>query len=125
YYFGNYQQDKLDKVFKKINNNKKLIKNAIENKAKIIICGNSYELFNNRFNVKDSINLFTAFNNNNFTKRRFSKFMKIREKNDDTLEKISSLNYVVQNENFKYKNLYCVKSQESVKIAIKRLKKTK
>ena len=69
YYFGNYKEDKLNTIKKKIINNKKSIKNAIEKGAKFIITGNSVSLFNNNFNIND-INLFNLYNEKDFKRKK-------------------------------------------------------
>ena len=61
YYFGNYTKEGLNIIRKKLLKNKRALKNAIEKGIKIIICGNSIEIFNNNFNTCD-INLFTCYN---------------------------------------------------------------
>ena len=69
YYCGNYSDDKIDLIKNKLLKNKKRIINAIENNAKFIVCGNSYDILNNSFNKSD-LNIYTAYNKKMFKKRR-------------------------------------------------------
>ena len=92
YYFGNYKENELEKIKRKITNNKKAIKKAVEKGVRIIIHGNSIELFNNSFNHKD-INLFTYANN----------------KKGKKIIKVNNLDKVITYPNFRYKNLICIK----------------
>lgn len=91
YYFGNYKDDFLDNIKKKINKNKKRIKNAVEKGTTIILHGNSVEIFNNSFKPKD-INLFTAY----------------KTKKKKTALQVNDLNKGISSLNFRYKNLICI-----------------
>lgn len=95
YYFGNYKKDKLKIIKNKIIKNKKRIINAVENGVKIIIHGNSLEIFNNSFKAKD-INLFTAYDKKRLIKK-------------NQFKNISNLSMGCDTLNFKYKNLTCFK----------------
>ncbi len=115
YYFGNYDVMYVDKIKKKINKNKKSIKNAVEKGIKFLITGNSTELFNNNFSYKD-INLFTSYNKKCFKKN------KIKDaKNKKRLIEYNNLNEI-DNENFKYKNLICIKNLSDIDKIIKMTK---
>ena len=103
YYFGNYKKDSLNIIKNKLLKNKRNIVNAIERNIKIIITGNSIELFNNTFKYND-LNLFTAYNKSN----------KFRILND--------LKRGLDTYNFKYKNLICF---NNIKLINKIIKKTK
>ena len=103
YYFGNYKKDSLNIIKEKLLKNKRNIINAIERNIKIIITGNSIDLFNNTFKYKD-INLFTAYDKS----KRF-KLLNDLKKGLDTY-------------NFKYKNLICF---NDIKLINKLIKKTK
>ena len=103
YYFGNYKKDSLNIIKEKLLKNKRNIINAIERNIKIIITGNSIDLFNNTFKYKD-INLFTAYDKS----KRF-KLLNDLKKGLDTY-------------NFKYKKLICF---NNIKLINKIIKKTK
>ncbi len=101
YYFGNYKKDSLNIIKDKLLKNKRNIINAIERNIKIIITGNSIDLFNNTFKYKD-INLFTAYNKSN----------KFRILND--------LKKGLDTYNFKYKNLICFNDIKLINKIIKK-----
>lgn len=122
YYFGNYKKDKLELIKNKILKNKKSLIKAIENNVKIIICGNSYELFNNNFNHKD-LNLFTVYNPKMF-KKRIKKIKVKKDCNDNSIKRVDSLNKAIDSNNFKYKNLLCVKDPYLIDKIIKKQSKT-
>ena len=105
YFFGNYDDNVLDTIKKKINNNKRNILKAVERGIKFIIYGNSIELFNNSFKSSD-INLFTSYNKKN-------KFVVI----DDIKKGINTYN-------FRYKNLICISDLKSFKKYKKKTKHT-
>lgn len=111
YYFGNYKEDKLDIIKKKIINNKKNIKKAIENNIKFIITGNSIELFNNNFSVSD-INLFNFYNEKSF-KRKKNKLKFRKEKPSNKLLLFKNLNSI-SSDNFRYKNLICISNINAI-----------
>lgn len=90
YYFGNYKNEELDKIKKKLIKNKKRIINAVEKNVKFIICGNSIELFNNNFK-QNELNLYTNYFN----------------KKDKKIKHISNLKHGINAENFRYKNMIC------------------
>lgn len=122
YYFGNYTKEGLDIVKKKLLRNKKTIIKAIENNIKIIVCGNSIELFNNNFN-NNNLNLYTNYNPRSF-KKRFNK-LKIKNKtNNLSIKNVYSLDKVIEASNFKYKNFLCISDEVYIDKIIKR-KKTK
>ena len=106
YYFGNYKENKIDDIKKKILKNKKRIINAIERNVTFIIHGNSIDLFNNTFK-KEDMNLFTAYDKKSFN-ITFKK-LKLRKKENKNLIKIDDLKKGVDTLNFKYKNLLCFK----------------
>lgn len=115
YYFGNYNTIYVDKIKKKINKNKKNIRNAVEKGIKFLITGNSTELFNNNFSSKD-INLFTCYNKKCFKKNKIK-----NAKNKKRLIEYNNLNKI-DNENFKYKNLICIKNLSDINKIIKMTK---
>lgn len=117
YYFGNYDEDKLTLINDKLIKNKKSLIKAIENNIKFIICGNSYELFNNLFNHKN-LNIFTAYNSKEF-KCKFKKIRFKKEKYNNSLKIVDNLKKPIDNENFKYKNFLCIKDPNLIEKIIK------
>lgn len=109
YYFGNYKDEKLDTIRKKVNKNKKRIINAIENGAKFIIYGNSINIFNNSFN-HNNINLFTSYNKNGF-KNKFGKLIIKKKYKNKNIEIVNNIKNCITSENFRYKNLICIKKE--------------
>lgn len=109
YYFGNYKDEKLDTIRKKVNKNKKRIINAIENGAKFIIYGNSINIFNNSFN-HNNINLFTSYNKNGF-KNKFGKLIIKKKYKNKNIEIVNNIKKCITSENFRYKNLICIKKE--------------
>ena len=108
YYFGNYTKEGLDIIRKKLLKNKKTIKNAIEKGIKIIISGNSVEIFNNNFNTND-INLFTSYNDDLFKyKRKGIRFNNINKKS--RIKNILDLKKPVNTGSFRYKNMICTEN---------------
>lgn len=95
YYFGNYDETKIEEIKDKIKKNKKRIISAIENGTKFIIHGNSIDIFNNSFK-SDDINLFTAYDKKSFL-------------NKNKPKEINNLQVGINTLNFKYKNLICFK----------------
>ena len=104
YYFGNYDKDMISFIKNKINNNKNNIRNAVEKGVKFIITGNSYDLFNNTFKCSN-INLFNAYNKKMFKRKRIK-----LKKTSKRIKEYNNL-YNIDNENFKYKNLICIKNK--------------
>ena len=108
YYFGNYTNEGLKTIKQKLLKNKNALKRAIENNIKFIISGNSTELFNNSFNHND-LNIYTCYNEKSFKSKikgiRFSHF-----KNNNKLKYINNINKTIDSENFRYKNLICIKN---------------
>lgn len=108
YYFGNYTNEGLNIIKQKLLKNKNALKRAIENNIKFIISGNSTELFNNTFNHKD-LNIYTCYNEKNFKNKikgiRFNRFKK-----NNKLKYIDNINKTIDSENFRYKNLICIKN---------------
>ncbi len=125
YYFGNYQQDKLKYIRKKLIRNYKNIKRAVERKTKIIITGNSCNLFNSTFKSGSSISLFVAYDPKRFKRAKLSRFIRINQVRKTEIKKIGSLNGVISSENFFYKNLYYIDDSKNVIDVIKKLKKAK
>jgi len=119
YYFGNYKEDKLNTIKKKIINNKKSIKNAIEKGAKFIITGNSVSLFNNNFNIND-INLFNLYNEKDF-KRKNNKLRYKKKKKNNKIYLFNNLNSISY-DNFRYKNLICISNINNINNVIKKVK---
>lgn len=109
YYFGNYKDEKLDTIRKKVNKNKKRIINAIENGTKFIIYGNSINIFNNSFNHKN-INLFTSYSKNEF-KNKFGKLIIKKKYKNKNIEIVNNISKCITSENFRYKNLICIKKE--------------
>lgn len=109
YYFGNYKEEKLDIIRKKVNKNKKRIINAIENGTKFIIYGNSINIFNNSFN-HNNINLFTSYNKNKF-KNKFGKLIIKKKYKNNNIAIIDNIKNCITTENFRYKNLICIKKE--------------
>lgn len=91
YYFGNYKKEEIDKINKKLLRNKKRIINAIENNVKFIICGNSIELFNNKFKHNE-LNIYTNY----------------YSKKNKKIKHVFNLNNGINAENFRYKNMICL-----------------
>ncbi|MBQ9013000.1 MAG: hypothetical protein IJ094_05475 [Bacilli bacterium] len=106
YYFGNYDDSKINIIKKKILRNKKNIKRAIENNVKFIIHGNSIDIFNNSFKSKD-FNLFTAYDKKEINIKR--KKLKLKHKNSNKYIIINDLKKGIDTLNFRYKNLICIK----------------
>lgn len=111
YYFGNYKKDKLSIIKKKIIKNKTNIKNAVEKGIKIIIYGNSIELFNNNFK-RDTISLFTAYDKNIFSNHKGKLCFK-KNNNKNTFKIIDNIQYGIDTLNFRYKNLLCLKKDKA------------
>lgn len=109
YYFGNYKEEKLDIIKQKVNKNKKRIINAIENGTKFIIYGNSINIFNNSFN-HNNINLFTSYSENRF-KNKFGKLIIKKKYKNKNIEIVENINKCITSENFRYKNLICIKKE--------------
>lgn len=112
YYFGNYTKEGLSLIKQKLIKNKNAIKRAIENNVKFIICGNSTQLFNNSFNHND-LNIFTSYNKNIF-KRKIKGIKFKKNKSNKKIKSISNLNNVIDEENFRYKNLICIKDIKKI-----------
>ena len=106
YYFGNYNDNKINIIKKKILRNKKNIIRAIENNVKFIIHGNSIDIFNNSFKSKD-FNLFTAYDKKEIKLKR--KKLKLKHKNNDKYIIINDLKKGIDTLNFRYKNFICIK----------------
>lgn len=109
YYFGNYKEEKLDIIKQKVNKNKKRIINAIENGTKFIIYGNSINIFNNSFN-HNNINLFTSYSENSF-KNKFGKLVIKKKYKNKNIKVVENINKCITTENFRYKNLICIKKE--------------
>lgn len=109
YYFGNYKEEKLDIIKQKVNKNKKRIINAIENGTKFIIYGNSINIFNNSFD-HNNINLFTSYSENGF-KNKFGKLIIKKKYKNKNIEIVENINKCITSENFRYKNLICIKKE--------------
>ena len=116
YYFGNYNEDNLDIIRKKILHNKKNIINAIEKGIKFIITGNSYELFNNDFK-NNSLNLYTCYDKNIFKHKRIKNI-----KASTKLKQVNDLNTGIDSQNFKYKNMICINDEKNIAKIIKKVK---
>lgn len=108
YYFGNYTNEGLKIIKQKLLKNKNALKRAIENNVKFIISGNSTELFNNTFNHKD-LNIYTCYNEKNF-KNKIKGIRFNRLKKNNKLKYIDNINKTIDSENFRYKNLICIKN---------------
>lgn len=121
YYFGNYDYNSLNIIKRKINKNKKNIKNAVNRGVKFIITGNSIKLFNNNFNTKD-INLFNGYNDKDF-KYKHNKLYFKKNKNTYKIKNINNLNNA-NNSNFRYKNLICISDNITIDKIIKKTKQT-
>lgn len=106
YYFGNYTNDKLDIIRKKILKNQKNIIKAIENNVKFIIHGSSIKIFNNSFN-KNEFNLFTAYDEREINIKR--RKLKLKNKSSNKYVIINNLKKGIDTLNFRYKNLICIK----------------
>lgn len=118
YFFGNYDEDKLEYVKNKLIKNRKSIKRAIENNIKFIVTGNSYDIFNNSFKHGD-LNVFTAYNKKMF-KRKIGKIKIKMDKDDFNLRTIYNLEKGINSTNFKYKNLLCIKNPNTINKIIKK-----
>ena len=119
YYFGNYDNNKLHIIKRKINNNKESIKKAVNRGVKFIITGNSINLFNNNFNSKD-INLFNTYNDKSFRYKRH-KLLFRNDKVNNRIIRINNLNSA-HNSNFRYKNLICINYKTTIDKIIKMTK---
>ena len=109
YYFGNYKEEKLDIIKQKVKKKKKRIINAIENGTKFIIYGNSINIFNNSFN-HNNINLFTSYSENSF-KNKFGKLVIKKKYKNKNIKVVENINKCITTENFRYKNLICIKKE--------------
>lgn len=118
YFFGNYEEDKLKYIKNKLIKNRKNIKRAIENNIKFIVTGNSYDIFNNSFK-HDDLNIFTAYNKKMF-KKKIRKIRIKKDKDNLNLKTVYSLEKGVNSKNFKYKNLLCIKSPDTINKIIKK-----
>lgn len=118
YYFGNYNNDKINIIKRKLLKNKKKIINSIENGIKIIITGNSCELFNMSFKHDNSLNLFNC-DNNIIKKKILSKHNTIKNNKDYNVKKINVLNNHIYG-NFTYKNLYFINNEKYINKIIKK-----
>lgn len=118
YFFGNYCEDKLEYIKNKLIKNRKNIKRAIENNIKFVVTGNSYDIFNNSFK-HDDLNIFTAYNKKMF-KKKISKIRIKKDKDNLNLKTVYSLEKGVNSKNFKYKNLLCIKSPNTINKIIKK-----
>lgn len=108
YYFGNYTNEGLNIIKEKLLKNKNALKRAIENNIKFIISGNSIELFNNSFNHND-LNIYTCYNEKNFkSKIKGIRFSHLKKNNK--LKYIDNISKTIDSENFRYKNLICIKN---------------
>ena len=112
YYFGNYKEDKLNIIEKKLIRNKTNIINAIEKGCKILIYGNSIDLFNNHFNHK-KLNIFTCYDDKSLRIRKNN--IKIKNKYSNYITNINDINKPINNTNFRYKNLLCFKNKNAIK----------
>ena len=112
YYFGNYKEDKINIIERKLISNKKNIINAIEKGCKILIHGNSIDLFNNHFNHK-KLNIFTCYDDKSL---RISKNnIKIKNKYSNYITYVNDINKPINNINFRYKNLICFNNINAIK----------
>ena len=112
YYFGNYKENKLKIIEKKLIRNKKNIINAIENGCKFLIYGNSINLFNNCFEHR-KLNIFTVYDSKHIKFKKNS--IKFKKKYSNNIKYINSLNEVSDNINFRYKNLICFNNKNIFK----------
>src|SRR5574344_1189477 len=100
YYFGNYDEDKIKLIKKKLLSNKKSIIRAIKNDVKFIICCNSFDMFNNHFNNKAFI--------------KINKLLIRKHYKDNIINKIDNLDMVSDTNNFRYKNTYCLSNYKLI-----------
>lgn len=98
YYFGNYKEDKIELIKKKLIKNRKSLLNAIQNNVKFIISGNSFEMFNNSFKPYD-LNIYTNYS---------------KSKHSNKIIYIDDLKKGIEGNVFKYKNLVCVKDTKKI-----------
>lgn len=112
YYFGNYNENKLKEIEKKLINNKKSIINAVEKGVKFLIHGNSIDLFNNSFK-HDKLNLFTCYDNRSLKIKKNK--IKIKTMYSKSIKCINSLDEVSDSMNFRYKNLICFMNKNAIK----------
>lgn len=111
YYFGNYNKDMLNKIEKKLINNKKSLIKAIESGTKFLIYGNSIDIFNNSFK-RNKLNIFTVYDNKNINIRNNK--MKVKNKYNKSIKQVYGLNIASDNINFRYKNLVCFKNKKAI-----------
>ena len=109
YYFGNYDEKYVETIKNKLIKNKKNIIRAINNNIKIILAGNTKEIFNNEFNIK-GLNLYTCLN------------CKLRKKikNYKKIKKVNDINKPFEEINFRYKNLICIDNEKNILSILKR-----
>ena len=105
YYFGNYKEDKIELIKKKLIKNRKNLLNAIQNNVKFIISGNSFEMFNNSFKPYD-LNIYTNYS---------------KSKHSNKIIYIDDLKKGIEGNIFKYKNLICIKNTNKINKVIKKL----
>ena len=105
YYFGNYKEDKIELIKKKLIKNRKNLLNAIQNNVKFIISGNSFEMFNNSFKPYD-LNIYTNYS---------------KSKHSNKIRYIADLKKGIEGNIFKYKNLICIKNTNKINKVIKKL----
>ncbi len=105
YYFGNYKEDKIELIKKKLIKNRKNLLNAIQNNVKFIISGNSFEMFNNSFKSYD-LNIYTNYS---------------KSKHSNKIRYIDDLKKGIEGNIFKYKNLICIKNTSKINKVIKKL----
>ncbi len=122
YYFGNYKEENIDIIKKKLINNKKNIKRAIENNVKFIITGNSYDIFNNSFKA-NNLNIFTAYNDKMF-KKNINKIIIKKDRTNNKLSIINNLSKGINNKNFIYKNFLCLNNPKIIHKIIKKQSKS-
>ena len=109
YYFGNYDEKHINEIKNKLIKNKKRIINAINKNIKIILVGNSKEIFNNEFNI-NSLNIYTCSD---------CKLIK-RIKNKNKIKNINNIDKPFEEINFRYKNLICIDNEKYILNILKR-----
>lgn len=113
-YFGNYEENKLEIIFKKLLKNKEKIIKALESGKKIIVTGNSCNLFNIAFKPNKSLNLFNCYDIK-IKNNKLRKYKKISSIKNNKIQNINNLNEDINYSNFRYKNFIYISNNKNIK----------